>query len=106
MNDAKLKAAYAVLGQDDPDAVTLADGMVQWVAGELGVEGFSLSRVQRFAWYDLSVKWDATDQQRRDTLTAGAALFDALELDRYAAVLRSPETGEFLLPTNDRTTRA
>jgi len=96
MVDDKLKAAYAVLGQDDPDAVTLADGMVQWIAGERGIEGFSLSGVQRFAWYDLSVKWDATDQQRRDTLTAGAALFDALGFDRYASVLRSPQTLEIM----------
>ena len=96
MVDDKLKAAYAVLGQDDPDAVTLADGMVQWIAGERGIEGFSLSGVQRFAWYDLSVKWDATDQQRRDTLTAGAALFDALGFERYASVLRSPQTLEIM----------
>ena len=96
MDDDKLKAAYAEIGADDPDAVTLADGMVQWIAGELGIEGFSLSRVQKFAWYDLWVKWDATDQQKRDVLTVGAALFDALGLDRYASVLRSPRTFEIM----------
>jgi len=91
MDDDRLKVAYAVLGKDDPDAVTLADGMVQSISGELGVKGFTLSRVQRFAWYDLWVNWDATDQQKREVLTAGAALFDALGLDRYASVLRSSE---------------
>ena len=94
MNDDRLKAAYAEISANDPDAVTLADGMVQWIAGDLGIEGFSLSGVQRFAWFDLWVKWDATDQQKQDVLTVGAALFDALGLDRYASVLRSPQTLE------------
>ena len=96
MNDDRLKAAYAVLGQNDPDAVTLADAMIQWVAGEDGIDAISLSRVQRFAWYDLSVKWMTTDQHRKEVLAAGAALFDALEFDRYAAVLRSPQTLKIL----------
>lgn len=91
MDDDRLKAAYADIGADDPEAATLADAMVQWIAGDLGIEGFSLSGVQRFAWFDLWVQWDATDQQKRDVLTAGAALFDALGLDRYASVLRSSE---------------
>jgi hypothetical protein len=92
----KLKAALDEMARDNPDAATHADGMVQWITGELGIEGLTLSRVQRFAWYDLSVKWMIPDVERHEVIEAGAALFDALGLDRYAAVLRSPQTLEIL----------
>jgi hypothetical protein len=96
MGDRRLEAALADMRRNDPDAAMLAEGMCEWVAGELGIDGFSLSRVQRFAWYDLSVKWMIPDAERWEVLEAGATLFDALELDRYASVVRSSQTANIL----------
>jgi len=92
MDDDRIKAAIADLARTDPDAATIAAEVLRQVGGEEGVEAITLGAVQRFAWYDVSVRWDATHQQRRDTLTAAATLFDALGLDRYASVLRSSQT--------------
>ena len=66
MDDDRLSAALADVRRNDPDAATLSDGMSEWITGELGIDGFSLSPVQRFAWYDLSMKWMIPDAERWD----------------------------------------
>ena len=96
MDDDRLNAALDELRRDDPEAAQEAEAIYQWVAGEGGIDAITLSRVQRFAWYDLSAKWLTDDSHRRDVLEAGASLFDALGLDRYATVLRSPQTLEIM----------
>jgi hypothetical protein len=96
MDDNQYDAAMAEMIRDDPDAATLAGGVYEWVAGEDGIDAISLSNVQRFAWYDVSVKWLIEDSERSDVLAAGATLFDALGLDRYASVLRSSQTAEIV----------
>ena len=96
MDDDRLNAALDELRRDDPEAAQQAEAMYQWVAGEGGIDTITLSRVQRFAWYDLSAKWLTDDSHRLDVLEAGASLFDALGLDRYASVFRSPQTLEIM----------
>jgi len=96
MEEQQYKAAIAEMAKDDADTATLAGGMYDWITGEDGVEAITLANVQRFAWYDVSVKWLIEDSQRWDVLAAGATLFDMLGLDRYASVLRSPQTAEIL----------
>jgi len=101
MEDKRFKAAIAEMAKDDPDAATLAGGVYDWLTGEDGVEAITLANVQRFAWYDVSVKWLIEDAERWDVLAAGATLFDMLGLDRYASVLRSPQTAE-IVATHER----
>jgi hypothetical protein len=96
MDDDRVVAALAEMGRDDPDAATLAGGVYDWLAGEGGIDTITLADVQRFAWYDVSVKWLIEDSERMDVLAADAALFDTLGLDRYASVLRSPQTAEIV----------
>ena len=96
MDDDRVAAALADIGEDGPDIVTLASGVYEWIAGEEGIDSITLAGVQRFAWYDLSAKWLIEDSERMDVLAAGAALFDALGLERYASVLRSPQTAEIM----------
>jgi hypothetical protein len=96
MEDDRLEAALADMRRDDPDAAEHAEGVWGWVAGEDGVDAITLSRVQRFAWYDLSVKWMVDDRERMDVLASGAALFDALGLDRYATLFRSSQTADIV----------
>lgn len=91
-----VESALAEMAVDDAQSEDDARAVYDWVAGEEGVEGISLSRVQRFAWYDLSVKWMVDDRDRRGILAAGATLFEALGLDSYASVFRSSQTSEIL----------
>ncbi len=92
----RVEAALAEISRSDPQGAEDARAVYDWIAGESDVEAIGLSRVLRFAWYDVSVKWMMSDQERRDVLTAGAALFEALGLDSYASVLRSSQTSEIV----------
>ena len=105
MDDDRLDAALADMAKDDPEAAQHAEAVYRWVAGEEGVDAITLSRVQRFAWYDISAKWFTDDRERRDVLAAGASLFDALGLDRYASVLRSSQTSE-IMAAHERSSKA
>lgn len=84
------------MSRRDPQAAEDARAVYDWIAGEGGIDEITLSRVLRFAWYDVSVKWMMSDRERRDVLAAGADLFEALELDSYAAVVRSSQTLDIL----------
>ncbi len=89
------------MARQDAGAANDARAVYEWIAGENDVDTIRLSRVQRFAWYDLSVKWMVSDQDRRDALAAGATLFDALGLESYASVFRSTQTSE-IIAAHDR----
>jgi hypothetical protein len=95
--DTKLvERALAALRRGDPAAADHAEAVYGWVAGDEGIESISLSRVQRFAWYDLPVKWRGTEGEILEILDAGALLFDALNLAMYATVFRSVQTADIL----------
>jgi len=84
------------MARRDPQSADDARAVYDWTAGEEGIEAISLSRVQRFAWYDLSVKWMISNEERKAVLAAGATMFEALGLNSYASVLRSSQTSEAL----------
>ena len=91
-----VETVFAEMARRDSQSADDARAVYGWIAGEEGVEAISLSRVQRFAWYDLSNKWMMSDRERRDVLAAAAVMFDALGLESYASVLRSSQTSEIL----------
>lgn len=84
------------MSRHDPRSADDARAVYDWIVGESDIAEIGLSRILRFAWFDLSVKWMGTDRERRDVLDAGATLFEALGLDSYASVLRSSQTAEIL----------
>jgi hypothetical protein len=61
-----------------------------------GIESITQEAVQNFLWYELPLKWLAPPEDDSCTTmaAAAAALFDGLDLDRYAAICRSPVTAE------------
>jgi len=84
------------MARSDPEAAEDARSLFEWLAGDGDENEITLSRLLRFAWYDLSVKWLMTDSDRRSVLAAGATLFAALGLDSYAAALGSAQTLDIL----------
>ena len=84
------------MARSDSKAAEDARSLFEWLAGDGDENEITLSRLLRFAWYDLSVKWLMSDEDRRRVLAAGATLFTALGLDSYASVLSSTQTLDIL----------
>lgn len=96
MEDDRLERVVADIVARDPELGRTAESVAGWLTAGEGVEMIDLAGVQRFAWYQLPMKWLGSPDDHRRVLTAAAELFDGLDLPRYAAVCRSPETAEIL----------
>lgn len=96
MEDDLIQRVLAAMVADDPERGRTAESVAEWLTAGEGVGVIDLARVQRFAWYELPMKWYGPPDQHRRVLAAAAELFDGLDLPRYAAVYRSAETAEIL----------
>ncbi len=96
MEDDLLQRVLAEMAADDSDAARLAESAAEWFTAGEGAGVVNLAGVQRFAWYELPLKWVGPPDQHRRVLDAAAELFDRLDLPHYAAVCRSPKTAEIL----------
>ena len=96
MADDHMQRVLADMVAADPDRGRDAASVVDWLTAGEGIEVIDLAGVQRFAWYDLPVKWLGPRDRQRGLLAAAAELFDRLEMSGYADVCRSPETAEIL----------
>lgn len=91
-----MQRVLAEMAAADLDRGRDAEAVAGWLTAGEGVEVIDLATVQRFAWYELPLKWFGPRERQRRVLAAAAELFDRLKLPRYAAVCRSPETAEIL----------
>ena len=92
----RLTEALTELTTEDPELGRLAEGIVDWLTSGEGEETIDLAGVQRFAWYELPMKWMESTEEHKRTLEAAAVLFDRLEMPRYAEVCSSEETAAIL----------
>ena len=92
MEDDLLQRVLAEMAADDSDAALMAESAAEWLTAGEGVGVVNRADVQRFAWYELPLKWVGPPDQHRRVLDAAAELFDRLDLSHYAAVCRSSET--------------
>lgn len=96
MEDTSLERVLADMAKVDADRALMAESIFDSLTAGEGIEMIDLARVQRFAWYELPVKWLAPDDMRQHILEVSGELFDGLGMSRYADVCRSPVTGEIL----------
>jgi hypothetical protein len=96
MSRVEVEKVIDEMARSDPEAAEDARSLFGWLAGDGDENEITLSRLLRFAWYDLSVKWLMTDEDHRRVLAAGATLLTALGLDSYASVLSSTQTLDIL----------
>jgi hypothetical protein len=89
-------AALALLAVEDPAAADDAQAVLEWIAGDYGLELVTQHRVQNFCWYELPVKWMTGPGGHARVVAALARAFDLLQMPRYAAICRSATTRDIL----------
>ncbi|MGH9118837.1 MAG: hypothetical protein ACRD0A_13440, partial [Acidimicrobiales bacterium] len=94
--DAVAAPVLAALRAADDELGANAEAAWNTLTWGEGIGSITQEGVQNFLWYELPRKWLAPPEDDICTTmaTAAAALFDGLELDRYAAICRSPMTVE------------
>ena len=92
----EIGAALALLAVEDPAAADDAQAVLEWIAGEQGLELVTQHRVQNFCWYELPVKWMTSPDGHTRVVAALARAFDLLQMPRYAAICRSATTRDIL----------
>jgi hypothetical protein len=94
MGDEQLERVLAEMAAVDPDRASMAESIIESLTAGEGMERIDLASVQRFAWYELPLKWTAPDDLRQHILDVSCDLFDGLDMPRYADVFRSPATAK------------
>lgn len=92
MGNELLEQVLAEIAKADPDRASMAESIVEALSAGEGIERIDLAGVQRFAWYELPLKWMAPDDLRQYILDVSCDVFDGLGMSRYADVFRSPTT--------------
>ena len=92
----EIGAALALLAVEDPAAADDAQAVLEWIAGDHGLELVTPHRVQNFCWYELPVKWMTGPDGHARVTAALARAFDLLQMPRYAAICRSETTRDIL----------
>jgi hypothetical protein len=92
----EIGAALALLAVEDPAAADDAQAVLEWIAGDQGLELVTQQRVQNFCWHELPVKWMTGPDGHARVVAALARAFDLLEMPRYAAICRSATTRDIL----------
>jgi hypothetical protein len=88
----EITAALAKLAARDAGAADDARAALEWIAGEQGLRLVTQERIQTFCWYELSVKWLTSLDDKVRVTGALAWALDLLGLPRYAAICRSDTT--------------
>jgi hypothetical protein len=96
MKDARLEKVLQAIATVDRRRADRARSVIEWLTGGEGLDGLDLAGVQRFAWYELPLKWSGPPDRHAAVLEVAGELFKGLGLERYAAVFRSPETMHIL----------
>jgi hypothetical protein len=94
MGEEQLERVLAEMAAVDPDRASMAESIIESLTAGEGMERIDLASVQRFAWYELPLKWIAPDDLRQHILDVSCDLFDGLDMPRYADVFRSPATAK------------
>jgi hypothetical protein len=92
----EIAAAVATLARRDEQLAGNAGAALQWITGEHGLALLTQERIQNFCWYELPLKWTISLDAKVQIAVALAQALDLLGLPRYAAICRSPVTGEIL----------
>jgi hypothetical protein len=92
----EIAAVLATLAEQNTAAAHDACAALQWIAGDQGLEMITQERIQDFCWYELPTKWFINFDEKLRVAAALALALDLLQLPRYAAICRSPDTREIL----------
>jgi hypothetical protein len=101
-DDPEISAALAKLAELDPSSAKDAEAALRWIAGDDGLAAITQEGVQTFCWYQLPMKWLDGDDKKLGVVAALAEAFDLLQLQRYAAICRSPTTHDILRAYEER----
>jgi hypothetical protein len=92
----EIAAALATLAEQNSAAAHDACAALQWITGDQGLALITQERIQDFCWYELPMKWFINLDEKLRVASALALALDLLQLPRYAAICRSPDTREIL----------
>lgn len=94
MDGGSLSRAAAEVSAEGSDRALVVEALVEWLTGGEGPEMLHLAGVQRFAWYELPLKWLIPEDEHRIVLDVAGDLFERADMPLYAEVFRSPLTAE------------